>query len=79
MNVHTPSGIHLSDEEHVVYQTDQMVRAVEVKYYWAQMYLRITLNSIHNQLYDKNAQSEHTSTLLPGTVCTAFATHADRF
>lgn len=57
MNKHLPSGIHLSDEDHV-YQTDQRVKAPEVIYYWHQIQLRITLNSIHDALYEENAASK---------------------
>lgn len=67
MNEYLPSGIHYSDEEHGVYQTDRKVQAVEVKYYCAQISLRITLNSIHNSLYEKEKKfSKYTSHLVPG-------------
>lgn len=58
MNNCLPSGIQFSEEEHGGYQTDQMVKATEVKYYWAQIQLRITLNSIHHSLYEKDAPSK---------------------
>lgn len=59
MNSYLPDGMHYSDEEHGLYQTDQNVNAIEDKYYCAQIQLRITLNSIHNELYDKNRQSKY--------------------
>jgi hypothetical protein len=52
MNKYLPSGIHVSEEEHGVYHTDQNVDEVELKYYWGQIQLRITLNSAHASLYD---------------------------
>lgn len=73
MNEHLPSGIVFSDEEHVVYQTDENVKAIEVKYYWSQIQLRITLNSIHQQLY-KDTPSESTSIHIVGVGCTALTT-----
>jgi hypothetical protein len=58
MNSYLPDGIHFSDEEHG-YQTDKKITAIEVKYYCAQIQLRITLNSIHNALYATAARSEY--------------------
>jgi hypothetical protein len=58
MNSYLPDGIHFSDEEHG-YQTDKKITAIEVKYYCAQIQLRITLNSIHNALYKSDARSEY--------------------
>jgi hypothetical protein len=55
MNAFLPDGVHFFDEGNGAYQTDQMVDAVELKYYWAQIHLRITLNSVHNSLYHKDA------------------------
>jgi hypothetical protein len=55
MNAFLPHGVHFSHEGNGAYQTDQMVDAVELKYYWAQIHLRITLNSVHNSLYHKDA------------------------
>ena len=78
MNAYLPSGIQSSDEEHGVYQTDQSIRAVEVKYYCAQIALRVTLNSIHNQLYDKHRPSEYAPILVTGVVWTASAADTDR-
>ena len=51
MNSHLPSGIYMSDEDIGVYRTDDHIKDVEVKYYWAQIQLRITLNTIHTLLY----------------------------
>lgn len=58
MNSHLPDGIHFSDEEQG-YTADQKITAIEVKYYCAQIQLRITLNSIHHGLYHKDAPSEY--------------------
>lgn len=77
MDSYLPSGIHFSDEEHGVYQTDQKVQAVEVKYYCAQISLRITLNSIHNSLYEKEKLSKYTSNHVAGIACNAAVTNAD--
>ena len=63
MNNHLPSGIHVSEEEHGVYRTDQDIKSVEVIYYWAQIQLRITLNSAHAALYKGGeTPSEYTLT-----------------
>jgi hypothetical protein len=61
MNGHMPSGIHYSDEawHYGLYQTDENVTALELKYYWSQIQLRITLNSVHNILYGENRPSEY--------------------
>lgn len=77
MNAHTPSGIQFSDEEHGVYQTDQGVTELEVKYYWTQIYLRITLNSIHHELYDKNKPSKLQTNSFSSYICAASVAHAD--
>ena len=55
MNAFLPDGVHFSDEGRVECQTDLLVDARVLKYYWAQIQLRITLNSVHNSLYRKDA------------------------
>ncbi len=77
MNKYLPYGIHFSDEEHGVYQTDQKIQAVEVKYYCAQISLRITLNSIHSSLYEKEKLSKYMSHYAPGLACNAPTAEAE--
>jgi hypothetical protein len=55
MNAFLPQGVHYSEEGNGAYQTDQEADVAELKYYWAQIHLRITLNSVHNSLYHKDA------------------------
>lgn len=60
MNQHLPNDVYMSEEPGGrAYATRDNIKGTDLKYYWAQIHLRIALNATHTLLY-KEIGPDHT-------------------